>query len=30
MSESYVSLKTIAIMIHKDAIPKHIADKLGI
>jgi len=30
MSESYVRLKTIAIMIHKDAIPKHIADKLGI
>ena len=30
MSESYVNLKTIAIMIHKDAITKHIADKLGI
>lgn len=29
MSESYVRLKTIAIMIHKDDIPKHIADKLG-
>jgi len=30
MSESYVRLKTTAIMIHKDAIPKLIADKVGI
>jgi len=28
MSESYVKLNTIAIMIHKDAIPKHIAEKI--
>jgi bleomycin hydrolase len=30
MSEAYVKLKTLAIMVHKDAIPKYIADKLGI
>ena len=28
MSESYVRLNTVAIMIHKDAIPKHIAEKI--
>jgi bleomycin hydrolase len=28
MSESYVKLNTVAIMIHKDAIPKHIAEKI--
>lgn len=30
MSESYMRLNTIAIMVHKDAIPKNIKDKLGI
>lgn len=30
MSDSYVRLKTIAILIHKDALPKGIAKKLGI
>jgi len=30
MSESFVKLKTIAIMIHKDAIPEDIKTKLGI
>jgi len=30
MSESYIRLNTIAIMIHKDAIPKKIRRKLGI
>jgi bleomycin hydrolase len=30
MSESYVRLNTIAIMIHKDAIPENIKSKLGI
>ncbi|QKG81186.1 aminopeptidase [Tenuifilum thalassicum] len=30
MSESYVRMKTIAIMVHRDAIPKNIAKKLGI
>ena len=28
MSESYVKLNTVAILIHKDAIPKHIAEKI--
>jgi bleomycin hydrolase len=28
MSESYVKLNTIAFMVHKDAIPKHIAEKI--
>ena len=30
MSESFVRLKTIAIMVHKDALPKEISTKLGI
>jgi bleomycin hydrolase len=30
MSESYVGLNTVAIMIHKDALPNKIADKLGL
>ncbi len=30
MSESYVRMKTIAIMIHKEAIPREIASKLGL
>lgn len=30
MSEPFVKLRTIAIMVHKDAIPKDIRDKLGI
>ncbi len=30
MSESYVKLKTIAIMIHKDALPENIVNKLSI
>lgn len=30
MSESYVKLKTIAIMVHKDAVPKEIKAKLGL
>ena len=30
MSEAYIRLNTIAIMIHKDAIPKEIGKKLGI
>jgi len=30
MSESYVRLKTIAIMVHKNAIPQKIREKLGI
>jgi len=30
MSEEYVKLKTVAIMIHKDALPKKIAKKLGL
>lgn len=29
MSEAYVKLKTVAIMIHKDAIPKELKKKLG-
>ena len=28
MSEAYLKLKTVAILVHKDAIPKHIADKI--
>jgi bleomycin hydrolase len=30
MSEQFVRLKTVAIMVHKDALPKSIAKKLGI
>ncbi len=30
LSEPYVRLKTIAVMIHKDALPKEIKEKLGI
>jgi len=30
MSESYLRLNTVAIMIHKDALPKKFADKLGL
>lgn len=30
MSDSYVRLKTVAILIHKDALPKDLAKKLGI
>jgi len=30
MTEDYVRLKTIAIMVHKDAIPENIKAKLGI
>ena len=30
MSESYVMLNTVAIMVHKDAVPKGLAKKLGI
>jgi len=30
MSEAYVKLKTVAIMVHKDAIPKEIKKKLGL
>jgi bleomycin hydrolase len=30
MSEAYVKLKTVAIMIHKDAVPKELKKKLGI
>lgn len=30
MSEAYVKLKTVSIMVHKDAIPKKIAKKMGI
>ena len=30
MSESFVRLKTIAIMVHKDAIPDDLKNKLGI
>ncbi|RLD70051.1 MAG: aminopeptidase, partial [Bacteroidetes bacterium] len=30
MSKSYVQLKTIAIMVHKEAIPKDIKKKMGI
>ncbi|HFB99352.1 MAG TPA: aminopeptidase, partial [Phaeodactylibacter sp.] len=28
MSEAYVRLKTVAILVHKDAIPKKIAKKI--
>ncbi|MEN8249410.1 MAG: C1 family peptidase [Bacteroidota bacterium] len=30
MSESYVKAKVIFIMVHKDSIPKHVKDKLGL
>ncbi|MDE5419266.1 C1 family peptidase [Labilibaculum sp. DW002] len=30
MSEAYVRLKTVAIMVHKDAIPKEVKKKLGL
>ncbi len=30
MSESYLRLNTVAIMIHKDAVPKKLANKLGL
>ncbi len=30
MSEAYVKLKTVAIMVHKDAIPKEVKKKLGL
>ena len=30
MSESYVKLKTVAIMVHKDAVPDDIAKKMGL
>jgi bleomycin hydrolase len=30
MSESYVKLKTVAIMVHKDAVPKELKKKLGL
>lgn len=30
MSEAYVKLKTVAIMVHKDAIPKELKKKLGL
>ncbi|WP_461632390.1 C1 family peptidase [Labilibaculum euxinus] len=30
MSEAYVKLKTVAIMIHKDAVPKELKKKLGL
>jgi bleomycin hydrolase len=30
LSEPYVRLKTIAILVHKDALPKEIKEKLGI
>ncbi len=30
MSKSYIELKTVAIMVHKDAVPKEIKKKLGI
>ena len=30
MSETYVRLKTVAIMVHEDAIPKEIREKLGV
>lgn len=30
MSENYVKLKTVTILVHKNALPKEIADKLNI
>jgi hypothetical protein len=30
MSEDYIKVKTIAFMVHKDAIPKKIKEKLNI
>jgi hypothetical protein len=30
MSEQFVRMKTVAIMVHKDALPKAIAKNLGI
>jgi len=30
MSQWYIQLKTIAIMVHKDAVPKHLRKKMGI
>jgi len=30
MSEAYVKLKTVAVMVHKDAIPKELKKKLGL
>jgi bleomycin hydrolase len=30
MSEAFARLKTVAIMVHKNAVPKNIAEKLGI
>ena len=30
MSEQFIRLHTIAILLHKDAIPKHIAKKIGL
>ncbi|MCY1634436.1 aminopeptidase C [Marinifilum sp. D737] len=30
MSEAYVKLKTVAIMVHKDALPKHLKKKLNL
>lgn len=30
MSEAYVKLNTVAIMVHKDALPKKLAEKLGL
>ena len=30
MSETYVKMRTLAILVHKDAIPKEIRKKMGI
>jgi len=30
MSEAYVRLKTIAIMVHRDALPEGLAEKMGL
>ena len=30
MTEDYVKLKTVALLLHKDAVPEHIAKKLGL
>ena len=30
MSEAYIKMNTIAIMVHKDAVPKNIADQMGL